>query len=316
MGGYMAFDDDREVQTLLPDQLEGYSLTGRGNLPRITEAEIKDRSKGNIVSKGLVVLQVGWFVLQCIARGKQGLPIAELELVTIAFAVVSFAMFLMWWHKPLDVKRAVRVYKRRGTDDEPSAPENESLNSEPTVSFWVRFGRLVKALFTLPIEILQHLQAVKCKPALEVILMPVSAIIDIAAGSPHVIEEEKRIATFYPESWSLHSEKSIVLGGSITATVFGAIHCAAWYFEFPSHVEQVLWRVASVAITSLPITAVLLTWLYSQKPKFVYAAMLVVLLLIYAICRFILLVLPLLSLRALSPGIFRSVYWTTLVPHL
>jgi hypothetical protein len=51
------------------------------------------------------------------------------------------------------VARAVRVYKRRGTD-EPSAPENESLNLEPAVSFWVRFGHLAKALFTPPIETL------------------------------------------------------------------------------------------------------------------------------------------------------------------
>jgi hypothetical protein len=145
----MAFDGDQPVQVLLPDQLKGYLLTGEGDFPKITKREIKDKSKGNIVSRGLVVLQAGWFVLQCIARKAQGLPIAELELVTIAFAAISFAIFLLWRNKLIDVHRAVRVYKKRSTD-EPSrdgrVAENENLNLEPTVSFWAKVPSLSQGL--------------------------------------------------------------------------------------------------------------------------------------------------------------------------
>jgi hypothetical protein len=205
MGGYMAYDGDRAVQTLLPDQLEGYSLTGKGDFPRITGGEIRDKGKSDIIAKALVVLQAGWFVLQCIARKAEGLPITELELVTVAFSMLAFAMFLLWWHKPLDVRRAVRVYRKRGTDEfEPSdddlAAENESLSLEPTVSFWVKFCRLAKALFTLPVKISQHLLAAERKPALQIMLMPVTLIFEIAAGNPNIVEEEMRIATFYPET--------------------------------------------------------------------------------------------------------------------
>jgi hypothetical protein len=326
MGGFMAFDGDRAVQTLLPDQLEGYSLTGKGDFPRITGEEIKDKSKGDIISKGLVVLQTGWFVLQCIARHEQGLSIAELELVTIAFAVISFALFLLWRHKPLGVRRGVRVYKKSNADSDElersgddhvveSASENLIRVLEPTISLWTRFGHLAKALITLPIKVLRHFAA-SDKPTWQLIFVPITLFVAIAAGSPHVIDEEKRIATFYPETWSLNSETVIVLSGTISAVVFGAIHCIAWEFTFPSNAEQFLWRFASVAITGLPIIFVLLVLLYVQIPTNIFAAMLVVLLPVYLICRMILLVLPLLSLRALSPDTYQSLHWVTLVPHL
>ncbi|KAI9459826.1 hypothetical protein F5148DRAFT_961686, partial [Russula earlei] len=51
--------------------------------------------------KSLVVLQTGWFVTQCIARGAQDPSITELELVTVAFASLNFVMCLLWWDKPL-----------------------------------------------------------------------------------------------------------------------------------------------------------------------------------------------------------------------
>ena len=38
----------------------------------------------------------------------------------------------------------------------------------------------------------------------------------------------------------------------IVATAFGALHLIAWNFEFPSHLEQLLWRIASLTITGIP----------------------------------------------------------------
>jgi hypothetical protein len=118
MGGFMAFEEDRPSNILLgPTQLEGYSLSGKGNFPRITREEIDDRSKANILSKVLVVCQTGWFVTQCIARVAQRLPVTELEVVTLAFAVINLGIYWLWWHKPLDVDHPVRVYKRQGIDE-------------------------------------------------------------------------------------------------------------------------------------------------------------------------------------------------------
>jgi len=117
MGGFMEYEGNRPIRVLLPEQLESYSLTGNGDFPRISKAEIEDRSKGDAISKGLVILQTSWFVTQCIARKIQGLPITELELVTVAFAALNLVIYVLWWHKPLNVERGVRVYKKRMTGE-------------------------------------------------------------------------------------------------------------------------------------------------------------------------------------------------------
>jgi hypothetical protein len=111
----VAFDGNERIQILNPSELEGYSLSGGADFPEITEREINDRSKGNFLSKSLVIVQTGWFVTQCIARRVQNLPITELEIVTLAFAALNFVTYGLWWYKPLDVECSVRVYKRRRT---------------------------------------------------------------------------------------------------------------------------------------------------------------------------------------------------------
>jgi len=116
MGGFMEYEGNQPIRVLLPDELELYSLTGNGDFPRISKAEINGKSKGDAISKFVVILQTGWFVAQCIARGVQGLPITELELATVAFAALNFVIYLLWWDKSQNVQRGVRVYKKRITE--------------------------------------------------------------------------------------------------------------------------------------------------------------------------------------------------------
>jgi hypothetical protein len=145
MGGFMEYEENRPIRVLLPDQLESYSLTGNGDFPRISKAEIEDKSKGDAISKGFVVLQTGWFVTQVIARGVQHLPITELELVTVAFATLNLFIYILWWDKPLNVQRGVRVYKKRTT---PDPIDDEDV--EATIGFW---SALRDALSDLPAAI-------------------------------------------------------------------------------------------------------------------------------------------------------------------
>jgi len=105
MGGFMLFDGDDPVRTLEPEEIQQLSQNGEIDFPRITEMEIQDQSKGDGLSKGLVIVQTGWFLLQCIARGVERLPITELGIVTLAFAALNFVTYGLWWRKPLNVKR-------------------------------------------------------------------------------------------------------------------------------------------------------------------------------------------------------------------
>ncbi|PBK58881.1 hypothetical protein ARMSODRAFT_899977, partial [Armillaria solidipes] len=64
---------------------------------------IEDKSKGDALSKTFSILQLSWFVVQCIARAIQHLPITLLEMTALAFAGLSMIMYLLWWYKPLNV---------------------------------------------------------------------------------------------------------------------------------------------------------------------------------------------------------------------
>ncbi|KAF8651845.1 hypothetical protein AX16_004645 [Volvariella volvacea WC 439] len=72
-------------------------------IPHIPEKEIRDRGKGDVLAKAIVVVQTTWFVAQCIARHAQGLVLTEIELVTLAFATLNVVTYGLWWDKPLNV---------------------------------------------------------------------------------------------------------------------------------------------------------------------------------------------------------------------
>lgn len=125
MGGFMVFEDNKDPQprTLDPFKLEDY--LARGEID-ITIQEIQDRSKSDSLSKGLVIVQTGWFILQCIARQMEHLPMSELEIVTLAFAMLNFFTYGLWWNKPLSVQCPYRVLINR----KPMSEEKEEAQGD------------------------------------------------------------------------------------------------------------------------------------------------------------------------------------------
>src|SRR3569833_2350970 len=51
---------------------------------------------------------------------------------------------------------------------------------------------------------------------------------------------------------------------ALSSIVFGGLHCLAWNFEFPSEVELVLWRVASITSAILPVFSLGITFLFNN----------------------------------------------------
>lgn len=84
----------------LPLRDEGYSI--RFNIPDLDL--IKDKSNSSRIGKTIVVLQVGWFVLQSGGRRAQNLPFATLEITALAFVACTIVTYIMWWGKPLDIE--------------------------------------------------------------------------------------------------------------------------------------------------------------------------------------------------------------------
>src|SRR5260221_10736690 len=122
MGGISTVDpsveDDGQVDPRSPVlTFERYTKTEERErerldrkLRKISEEDIKDRSKGDILSKLIAISQTTWFILQCIARGQQKLTLTELELVTLALASLNAITYVFWWHKPLGVQVPIRIY--------------------------------------------------------------------------------------------------------------------------------------------------------------------------------------------------------------
>ena len=118
MGGFTLYEGEKPVRILEARELEELSEVGKIKWPTITEDEIADRSKGDYLSKTIVLLQTTWFIAQCIARGVYGLAVTELEVVTLAFATLTGVIYYFWWDKPLDVRCSIPVQLLEGRLEE------------------------------------------------------------------------------------------------------------------------------------------------------------------------------------------------------
>ena len=124
MGGFklvratdeVLLDDESFCRALRMRRYAGANLQPRFGktseiaFPTITAAEIKDKGRGDFLSKAIAILQTTWFIMQCIVRGVEGIALTELELVTLALSTLNALMYYFWWDKPLGVMEQVRVY--------------------------------------------------------------------------------------------------------------------------------------------------------------------------------------------------------------
>ncbi|KAH7350829.1 hypothetical protein BKA65DRAFT_499089 [Rhexocercosporidium sp. MPI-PUGE-AT-0058] len=81
--------------------------------PIITEDDINDRSKSDVLTKAFAIGQSSWLALQSIARVSSGLPISEFELATIAYVVCAIVIYGLWWCKPFDVEHVTVMQSQK-----------------------------------------------------------------------------------------------------------------------------------------------------------------------------------------------------------
>ncbi|KAJ7031842.1 hypothetical protein C8F04DRAFT_959856 [Mycena alexandri] len=240
----------------------------------IHEEDIKDRSKGDTLSKGVALAQGLWFVTQCAARVSQHLPVTELEVATLAFAVISTFIRVLWWSKPLDVQRPIVVVRSEVDPLQDVTP----TNYRPYLFDWlnnVLFGQYDE-------------------------YSPLSS-------------------TSVPSFYSIPTAHGIMNFAGVygVATIFGGIHCAAWNALFPSTVEMWMWRMGSVFIAAFPVLAIFLRIGVSvDNLNIISYGFIYIGLVVYILCRLILIALSFTTLRALPPSAFVDVNWSKYFPHL
>lgn len=262
-----------------------------------TEGEIKDKGKSDALVKFVALIHTAWFVLQCIARGAQHLQVTHLEIVTLAYAAMNVAIYITWWDKPQSVSRPVRVLTKSNAHD----PESRKSTWQKIRKWRTRV--VGKELYDWMYN-----------------------VGDFIAGDQDRkvdLREEENVPVFWSGAGGL---TDFVLADCITlgmGLIFGSIHCIAWIFSFPTHMELLLWRISSVAIAAIPIYIPILIFIrlvldeWSQTfSEFVMYAFLLPSGLLYIVARLATLVLAFMSLRDLSPGAYSTVNWTTYLPHV
>ena len=287
-------EDDQPLHPLQADDL--VDCDGYKSFTMPTKAEIQDKGKSDWLAKSLVLLQTSWFIMQCIARAREHLPVTHLEIVTLAYAAMNFVIYIFWWNKPLNVNRPVRVFRKL----DPNAASDGDQPHRPGPMEWKltlkAIGESLKTLFVL-----------------------------IVTGDGDVdLSRKDRVPRFWADD--RRGEYYFIADGIVlwVGVCFGAIHCIAWHFSFPTPTELLMWRISSVAITAVPVYVLLMTGLGgllldTDSDKFgstiIYFGPLSGGIL-YIIARAVTLVLAFTSLRHLPPGAYQTVHWTTFIPHI
>ncbi|KAG2034705.1 hypothetical protein BDR03DRAFT_964291 [Suillus americanus] len=294
MGGFILHVDGEPRGTLTTDELLQFVRDGSVGRPAITEAEIKDRSKGDMLSKWVAILQLVWFFIQLIARYIQNLPVTLLEIDTLGVAALTCISYGLWFNKPKDVRLPYTVHWK----DPTAPPLPGSLDSD-------------KGHNTL--SVLQLLLKYRLQQS----------------GA------------------SLTPEDTVIVIGSISGMVFGAIHCLGWNSLFPGDTEQMLWRIASIGIPCI-FLGVFLTLRVLERliPELIdrltserlpseltninrrilgmririrsqdNLPVSTYIMLGYIPARISIIALMMLSLQSLPPGAYDTIAWTKFIPHV
>jgi hypothetical protein len=287
MGGFVT---SRGYPVTTKEQLEDPDL-GPEYLQAIrsVDAEIRDKSKGDALSKGVALAQSLWFTTQCLARVHQHLVVTELEVATLAFAVVNVFIWLLWWNKPLDVQRPMAVGPPEPLKEQPMTPAQISRVARFFYSF---FGT-------------------------------------IETDDNHGPLSSTSVPLFWSPTLDDNLQFGTVGITALAGSVFGSIHCAAANAGFPTTAEMWMWRSGSQVIAAMPAVALLMflpTWAIHKtafkKTKVgtviadILAWIAIGAVLTYIPTRLILIPLPFAALRSLPQSAFVDVDWRAYIPHI
>lgn len=282
-------------------------------LDAITPATIEDRSKADGVVKLVTILQAGWFNLQCLARVYQRISITTLELSTVAFVVCTIATNIMWWSKPKDVFVPIVLTIDCTLESLLAKAGPQILDAELETNNW-KWSPLEKFDDLRPnflVDVGQYL--------------PRTSSFELSAPAQKIRFRNDRLPPL-ERDWLLNS---FLIALSLC---FGAVYVAGWNISFPTATEQTIWRVCTVMVFGLIVAywAVDAGVDYHQRknqkkkngagnPKValtpIKMALYTVISLIYITIRMYILAEPFICLRSMPAVAFKTIKWSSFIPH-
>ncbi|KXN85195.1 hypothetical protein AN958_11618 [Leucoagaricus sp. SymC.cos] len=303
----------------------------------ISEEEINDKSKGDAFAKLVVIIQTSWFIIQCIARWAAHLHVTELEIVTLAFALLNIIIYVLWWNKPQNMGVAIRVQEVSAPPPPPhGGPDLDSkrtlLANRARELFSYReteFGsssvsgekreRSRKSTLTS----FKQSIVLTWKEAWVFLLSPVTML-----GLVHFYYRlERCIVRFYSSEDAGTRNGQVALITCVIGALFGGVHLIPfWLSSFPSVWQKYLWLASSVFIIVEPV--VVAGSGYIMRPPettgvvknivrwIVFNPSHTVGFFLYVVCRLVLIFLAFDNLRFIPPDAFVNVEWSTFFPHI
>lgn len=304
MGGFMLYDDEYPIEVLDYSRLVQLLKDQAIDAPMVTERSLQDRSKGDTISKGIIVLQTTWFVLQCIARAQQRLPLSELEVITLAFAVMNAAIYATWWDKPQGVEMSIpiplkRVKKEVGisttpstSEEEPYKPEDLSYSEPAGLPQSDSQSSSDNLPLIPPLDSDDHVEEMDSwfwrkisndrrsysLPYFLFFFLPYRIFVSVVRSLGKTINSSDfraktrlRMSMFYSldeieDNNSTTTAAGLAwVGWFVITPLFGAIHLIPWKSEFPSPHDLVLWRLSAVVITVAPLLLILTEFSVTEK---------------------------------------------------
>ena len=284
------------------------------DLSTITEDVIKERSEGDTIVKGLMVLQTSWFITQWAARAAHGLPVTGLELTTLGHITFASIIYFFWWNKPLNVRRPIALHTTKLLDSKNSREGLDSTAGPPAGINPCRPVGINHKVIYLPNDSVAEMD----EESDDIPLVGLGVKEDyldfkfswrIQLGSYIVSTNIFGRRTFATPLNTMLSITMILISG-----IFGAIHCLGWHSHFPSHVEQISWCVSALVVAVPP--GVCFTLQTSGVFDTVSYVVTVTIMMLYIWARISLVILAFLALRDLPFAAYQTPSWTNFIPHL
>ncbi|KAJ3570428.1 hypothetical protein NP233_g4404 [Leucocoprinus birnbaumii] len=304
----------------------------------ISEDEINDKSKGDFFTKLIVVIQTTWFIVQCVARWVQRLHVTELEIVTLAFAILNIITYILWWNKPQNMRVAIAIHDGRN-DSGPTLAEQNAVTRRRDLSEQ-ETSRLSSDDHSSGREALSvnHSDVSDKRPLLDNQLPCQPSMVPLAfirSSQRHSLSSPPLLLDFCSEDkptpsmgYDFDQERRVAVALGLIGVLFGGVHLfPIWLSSFSTSVEKYLWIACTIVILVEPVVLSLgdtVSSFASKLPDLLEKAVDYFLLHpiwfigipLYAPARLTLLVLAFTNLRTVPPSTFVNVEWTSFVPHV
>ena len=284
-------------------------------IPQISVERIKEWSNTDSKAKLLACAQSLWFIIQCLGRVIQQLPFTTLEIFTVSFIGCTWINYYFWWHKPQGLKTITFIHVPHLLEQDLDAMEeavplgrrgewrNPALSSLSNIGDNFRRKRTATEQVTRrSLRVIQLTSMNNLPPGLDRGLLEWEDLMNDA------------MLGLWDESWQMAC-------ATFPGILNSAFDIVAWNFVFPTPVESLLWKISTCTTTGLAVVTMVYTlvhWAVTNKKDHqqlesvgfkCYAT-------IYSFLRLYVIVEIFISLRSLPAGVFRTVAWSTYIPHI